>query len=83
MPHFNPINKHLPLITTGTCANYKFVIRTCNVMTDDGATLFDYVKEYATISCKGQVWAWPRIKPFCVIDCSFVTKEKNYSDEQL
>jgi len=88
MPHFNPINKHSPLWCQPTYADRNFVIRTCNVMTDDGATLFVYVTKYVAMRCKGQVWRALRLNASASLialssrSVIFAT-EKRYSDKQI
>ena len=88
MPHFNPINKHSPLWCRPTYADRNFVIRTCNVMTDDGAALFVYVTKYAAMCCKGQIWRALRLNASASLialssrSVIFAT-EKRYSDKQI
>jgi len=41
MPHFNPINKHPHRCLRLTSAGRSFI--TCDVTTEDGATLYVYV----------------------------------------
>ena len=88
MPHFNPINKHSPLWCRPTYADRNCVIRTCNVMTDDGVTLFVYVTKYAAMRCKRQVWRALRLNPSASLialssrSVIFAT-EKRYCDKQI
>jgi len=71
---FYLINKHTHCCRRLTSAGRSFI--TCNVTTDDGATLYVYVTLYAAIHCKGRSGCAPRLNLsvlLLIVDCSFVT----------
>ena len=71
---FYLINKHPHRCHRLTSAGRCFI--TCDVTTNDGATLYVYVTIYAAIHCKDRSGRAPRLNPsalLLIVDCSFVT----------
>ena len=65
IPHFDPINKHPLRCLRLTSAGRSFI--TCDVTTDDGATLYVYVTIYAAIRCEGKSGRACRLHPALLI----------------
>ena len=70
---FYLINKHPHRCHRLTSAGRSFI--TCDVTTDDSASLYVYVTIYAAIHCKGRSGCAPKFNPsalLLIVDCSCV-----------
>jgi len=75
---FNLINKHPHRCHRLTSTGPSFI--TCDVMTDDGATLYVYVTVYAAIHWKGKSGRAPRLNPSALL-IAVSSRVCNYATE--
>jgi len=76
---FYLMNKHPHRYRRLTSAGRSFI--TCDVTTDDGATLYVYVSVYAAIHCRGKSGRAPRLNPSALL-IAVSSRVRNYATEK-